>query len=278
MKLSGPVTGKDWIVIYAGSGDYVMGDAANTLRQLGAFVFQQIQRKLRQKMPNVMEYPMPDFAKGIAPLSTFVDYILDTDNDSLRILIILDEFDDLPIEFLRRTNLAVALFQPIRQISSKSRCGFLLVGGENMEQLMVLQGDRLNKFEAVRIDYLNRPEFSDLIQQPVRHWLTITEEAQEMLYQSCSGNPFFGKLLAAQLRDDMVAREDSGASRKDVEDAIDHRTKGIAANSFAHFWMDGILPDSEELEKIQMAGRRFVLTAIGQVLRDSEPLTRAGGS
>ena len=31
---------------------------------------------------------------------------------------------------------------------------------------MVLQGDRLNKFEAIGVDYLKRPEFSDLIREP----------------------------------------------------------------------------------------------------------------
>ena len=268
-------TGKDWIVISVGSGDYVMGDAVSTFTQLGRYLFDQVRRKMERRIPNIMSYPLPDFTKGLAPLSYFVDHVLDTDKeDSLRILFILDEFDDLPIELIRRTPLAAALFQPIRQISSKSGCGFLLVGGENMDQLMILQGDRLNKFEAIEIDYLNRPEFWDLIREPVRHWLTISDEALEFLYQCCSGNPFYAKLLAAELRDDMVVREDSDASRKDVEDAIDRKTREIAANSFAHFWMDGILPDSEELEKIQTA-RRFVLTAAGQILRDNEPLTRS---
>ena len=38
--------------------------------------------------------------------------------------------------------------------------------------------------------------------------------------------------------------------------------------------MDGILPNSDEIEKIQTA-RRFVLTAASQLLRDGESLTRS---
>ena len=269
----GRKTGKDWVVIYVGSGDFIMVDAVSTFTQLGASLFNQLRRRMMERNPNLAAYPVPDFTKGLAPLSIFIDHIIDVYDDSLRVLFILDEFDDIPIEFLRRTALASALFQPIRQISNKAGCGFLLVGGENMEQLMVLQGDRLNKFEAIRIDYLNRPEFADLIREPVKHWLTITDEGLEALYQCCSGNPFYAKLLAAELRDNMVERKDSDASRKDVENAIARKTKDIAANSFAHFWMDGILPDSDELEKIQTA-RRFVLTAAGQILRDDEQLTR----
>ena len=274
LNVDGREKGIDWIVVYGGSGDYVMSDAVSTLTQLGRFLFNQIRRKLERSIPNIMQYPVPDFTKGLAPLSTFIDHVLDTDeNDSIRMLFILDEFDELPMELLRRTELATALFQPIRQISTKPKCGFLLVGGENIGQLMVLQGDRLNKFEAVGIDYLNRPEFSDLIREPVKHWLTITSEALEALYESCSGNPFYAKLLAAEIRDNMVAREDSNASRKDVEDAIDRKTRDIPPNSFAHFWMDGILPNSEEIERIQTA-RRFVLTAASQLLKDGESLSR----
>ena len=122
--------------------------------------------------------------------------------------------------------------------------------------------------------YFSRSDFADLIREPVKHWLTITDEGLEVLYQFCSGNPFYAKLLAAELRDDMVAREESDASRKDVEEAIHRKTRDLAANSFAHFWMDGILPDSDDLEKIQTA-RRFVLAAAGQVLKDEKPLTRS---
>ena len=114
-----------------------------------------------------MHYPVPDFTNGLAPLSIFIDHVLDTDEDDpIRMLFILDEFDELPIELLRRTEPATALFQSIRQISTKPKCGFLSVGGENIGQLMVLQGDCLNKFEAIGVDYLKRPEFSDLIREP----------------------------------------------------------------------------------------------------------------
>lgn len=276
LNVDGQANGIDWVVIYGGSGDYVMSDAVSTFTQLGTFLFDQIRRKLARRIPNIMKYPVPDFTKGLAPLSIFIDHVLDTDeDDSIRMLFILDEFDELPTEFLRRTELARALFQPIRQISDKPKCGFLLVGGENIGQLMVLQGDRLNKFEAVGIDYLNRPEFADLIREPVKHWLTITNEALEALFEYCSGNPFYAKLLAAELRDNMAAREDSNASRKDVEGAIGRKTREIPPNSFAHFWMDGILPNSDEIERIQTA-RRFVLTAASQLLNDDESLSRTG--
>ena len=196
LRSAGQENGDNWLVIYVGSGDYLMGDAVSTLKQLGVFLFRHIRREVEHHVPDVGSYDMPDFSNGLAPLSEFIDFVQEKlSSPQLRFLFIMDEFDDLPIEFLRRSSpLAGALFQPIREISSKQGCGFLLVGGENMQQLMVLQGDRLNKFETIRIDYLDRPEFADLVREPVKHWLRIGPEALEMLYQSCSGNPYYGEI------------------------------------------------------------------------------------
>ena len=96
----------------------------------------------------------PDFANGLAPLSGFVDQALL--HGDIRLFFILDEFDDLPSDLFARTALSASLFQPLRQISSKRGCGFLLVGGENMRRIMDLQGDRLNKFRTVELEYFSK--------------------------------------------------------------------------------------------------------------------------
>ena len=252
----------NWIVISKGSGDYVGGDAPSTLRTMG----EVLADALRERIPQLADTPSPDFTNGLAPLSRLVDQALA--NRDFRILFILDEFDDLPPELFGRTDLATALFQPLRQISNKPGCGFLLVGGESMQQIVNSQGDRLNKFTPVELDYFTKSnnwnDFVELIRRPVQDWLTISDDALDELFMSSAGNPYFAKLMARQLFADMVENRYSDASEVDMRIAIEHTLSSIGGNSFTHFWTDGLVQSPENAEEIRIT-RRSVLIAAGRV-------------
>ena len=254
----------NWIVISKGSGDYVGDNATSTLRTLGNVLIQS----MKQRLPCLASLPDPDFSNGLAPLSGFVDEALSITDHKL--LFILDEFDELPLELLRRTDLSTALFQPLRQISNKSGCAFLLIGGEGMQQIITLQGDRLNKFRLVEVDYFDRAtnwiDFVELIRRPVQDWLTISDTALEELFDYSAGNPYFAKLLASQLFSDMVENRHTDASELDMTSAINKALKSIGGNAFAHFWTDGLVERSEDAESIRVL-RRSVLIAIGRAFR-----------
>lgn len=254
---------KNWIVIKKGSGDYVGGE--NTLRALGNVLVEA----MRERIPGLANASLPDFADGLAPLSGFVDQALKI-QQNLRLLFILDEFDELPAELFRRTDLSTSLFLPLREISNKRGCGFLLVGGESMQQIINLQGDRLNKFRQVELDYFSKADdwsdFVELIRRPVQDWLTISDAALDYLFVSSAGNPYFAKLLAAQLFSDMVKNRYSDASETDMMAATQNAlTSSVGANSFAHFWTDG-LEDSQNAEEIRII-RRSILIAAGRAFR-----------
>ena len=255
---------ENWIVISKGSGDYVGDTAKSTLQTLGEVLVQS----MKQRLAGLAGVPDPDFSNGLAPLSGFVDEALRINEH--RLLFILDEFDEIPLELLRRTELSTSLFQPLRQISNKPGCGFLLVGGEGMQQIINLQGDRLNKFRPVEVDYFTRSsnwnDFVELIRRPVQEWLTISDSALEELFTTSDGNPYFAKLLASQLFSDMVENRFSDASEVDMTNAIDKALRSIGGNSFAHFWTDGLVENSENAEEVR-AIRRSVLIAIGRALR-----------
>ena len=258
----------NWVVISKGSGDYVGDDATSTLRTLGDVLVQA----MKQQIPGLAGVESPDFTNGLAPLSGFVDQALA--HNGVRILFILDEFDELPPELFRRTDLSTALFQPLRQISNKQGCGFLLVGGESMQQIMNSQGDRLNKFRPVELDYFTKSnswsDFVELIRRPVQDWLTISDPALDELFVSSAGNPYFAKLLATQLFSDMVENRYSDASEFDMIAAIDHALASIGANSFAHFWTDGLAEAVDNAEEIRII-RRSVLIAVGRAFRRQSP-------
>ncbi len=124
---------------------------------------------MKDAIPSLSREPDPDFSDGLAPLSDFVELALKTDH---KLMFILDEFDELPRELLRRTDLSTSLFQPIRQVSNKPACGFLLVGGEGIQEVIHRQGDRITKFITIEIDYFsktsNKHDFFELISRPVR--------------------------------------------------------------------------------------------------------------
>ena len=253
-----------WIVITKGSGDYVSDSATSTIKALGELLVSE----LRARLSGIDEIPVPDFSSGLAPLSPFIDAVLRS--HQVRILFILDEFDELPIELFQRTNVSASLFQPLRQISNKVGCGFILVGGESMQQIVNGQGDRLNRFRATRVDYFDKSndwnDFSDLVRLPVQDWLTISDEALNLLFSFSAGNPFFAKLLAGQLADNMAGLRHCDASEADMSVAIDNALMTIGANSFAHFWADGIVHEPENAEHIRLV-RRAVLIAVGQSFR-----------
>ena len=253
-----------WVVITKGSGDYVSDRATSTIKALGEVLVSEIHARLSE----IEDIPVPDFSNGLAPLSTFIDEVLR--RQEVRILFILDEFDDLPIELFQRTNVSASLFQPLRQVSNKAGCGFILVGGESMQQIVNEQGDRLNRFRATRVDYFDKSkdwnDFSDLVRLPVQDWLTISDEALNELFSYSAGNPYFAKLLAGQLADNMAAIRHCDASEADMSVAIDTSLLTIGANSFAHFWTDGIVHEPENAEHIRLV-RRAVLIAVGQSFR-----------
>ena len=254
-----------WVVINKGSRDYVGPDASRTIRNLGDVLAEA----MLENIPHLAAVPIPDFTNGLAPLSGYVDKALA--DKELRLLFILDEFDELPPELFERTDSSSSLFQPLRQISNKRGCGFLLVGGENMQRIVTLQGDRLNKFRTIEVGSFERSDdFAELIRKPVKNWLTISDSALYALFDWSAGNPYFAKLLATELFTLVVEHHYSDASEIEVTEAIDRTLNNIGANSFAHFWTDGLIDSADRLDEQHMI-RRAVLIAVGRALRRIGP-------
>ena len=259
-----------WVVISRGSGDYIASTARATLRNLGVLLVDDIKLRLHESA----SLPTPEFAEGLAPLSGFIDRVLAV--TGRRLLVILDEFDELPVDLLQRTDLSASLFQPLRQIGNKDDCGVILVGGEGMQRIMNIQGDRLNKFRSIEVGYFNKAhswnDFAALIRRPVKEWLTISDGALSKLYLASAGNPYFAKVIANQLFVDLVELRHSHASEIDIDNSIRKTVQAIRSNSFAHFWIDGLV-DEEANAETTRAIRRQVLMALGRLSRDHDVIS-----
>lgn len=253
-------------VVYLEMGDCIDPDAKTTIKQLGKRLCREIQRA----NPNFSRLSIPEFEGALSPLSDFLESILDID-PGYKILFILDEFDEIPKEMYKRTPIGDAFFLTIRSISSKPSFGFILVGGEKMEYLLSNQGDKLNKFDPVRIDYFDsekyRSDFRDLVQKPVSHLFEIADAAFSSMHEQTAGNPYFTKLICRSLFKLLVDRRDCHVTRKEVEEATRQALQTVASNSFQHFWEDGIVDTEERVEERTML-RRQVLIALAEVLKN----------
>jgi hypothetical protein len=256
----------DYLIIYFERGDYISTNPASTVQNLG----RRICHAIKNADNRFRNLEAPVFTDGLSPLTEFLDNVLQI-APNYRILFILDEFDELPVDLYKREPIGDAFFGTIRSISGKPPFGFILVGGENMEFIMSLQGHALNKFQSIRVDYFNKEEhwsdFQTLVRRPVAEFMEISDDALVAIYEQTAGNPFFTKLICARLFKMMVERRDSHVTRDEVLQATKRTLqKDIANNKVQHFWSDGIFETGIRLEEVSVR-RRKVLLCLADAIR-----------
>jgi hypothetical protein len=255
---------RDIVVLFLESGDYIHPDANKTIQLLGTKICRQIAAKDKR-----FQYvTKPSFEGALSPLSDFVDDIFAIAPE-LRFIIILDEFDTVPLDLYRRGAAGEAFFATIRSLSHKPNIGFVLVGGERMRYLFDCQGQALNKFQMIRVDYFDRSrhwnDFQDLVSRPAKKYLQFGDSALVRLYAEAAGNPYYTVLICRKLFTLMVARRDSYITEKEAEEAVALTIEDAPTVHFQHFWDDGIVETGVVCEEISMR-RRYVLLALAEAM------------
>jgi len=248
----------DLVVAYLEAGAFVAPGASDTISRLGTMMCEEISAS----DPRLGDCDAPDFTDTVAPLKQFVG-LLRTRVPKLRVLVILDEFDELPVELYRRGPSGDALFLSLRTLAGLDHLGFLLVGGEKMAPVVDAQGDHLNKFENHPVSYFDRErhwdDFCDLVRVPVSEWLEVTDEALVRLFELTSGHPYFTKMICRELFKLMKRLRDSHATADEIAAAADNAISAAGTHNFAHFWEDGIIDSGEKIEEISIRRRKFLL-------------------
>jgi len=259
--LKSRIEADDYLLVYVEGGEYISPDSRQTVKRLGRKLCERIIGS-DQRFARML---IPEFEDGaFSPIVDFLDAIISID-PRRRILFVLDEFDELPIELYRRGPFGDSFFLAMRSISGKPQFGFVLVGGEKMEFIMSCQGDALNKFRSMRVDYFDKEnywsDFVELVRRPVKSWFDISDEAITALYDQTSGNPFYTKWICSNLFVNMVDRRDSHVTPEEVDEAVRESLREIASNSFQHFWEDGIFETSgDRIEEISIRRRKILLS------------------
>ena len=260
---------EDITILYLDTGGFIVPDARETVNKLG----RKICTLLLQRKSLLSGLPVPNFDGALSPLDDFLSSVLERDPD-LRLVIVLDEFDALPPQLYRKGEISHALFMTLRSLSARDPVGFILVVGETMSEILSTQGEILNKFRPLRIDYMEKEsqwsDFVELVRRPVAEWATITDDAIIRLYEVTAGNPFFTKFVCSELVADMKRRRDAYVTSVEMDLAIRIAVEGAGINHFQHFWDDGVVATTQERIDEERASRRRIMVALGEVIRSQK--------
>ncbi len=256
----------DFLVIYMETGEYqaTTTDIEQTINNLCL----RICKKIIAINHDFKEIVIPDFNGSFSSIHDFFDQV-EIEAPSTKILIILDEFDEINPKLYHRGEIGDSFFLTIRAISNKKNFGFVLVGGEKMNIILSCQAEKINKFQNVRVDYFDKEhyfeDFKELVRNPVPD-LVITDKSLDLLHNYTAGNPYFTKQICEVMYNQAVDRRDNYVTESEMSEAIEKSMADADTNSFAHFWDDGIETTAEKEEIISM-NRRKVLLAIAELLK-----------
>lgn len=258
-----------FMVVFLEGGDYVQPSARATVAGLGEMLATRLPR-LDQRISHLRA---PSFDEALSPLVKLLDEVSDIISDR-RLIIILDEFDELPASLYARGPLGDAFFLTLRSISSRPTLGIVIVGGEKMRNIMDSQGDQLNKWNVIAVDYFNREtdwvDYRELIQRPVAGSLEYTEDALTTLHEFAAGNPYFTKLVCQNVFRTAIEQRDCHITATEIHEAVKVTVNEVKSNTFQHFWEDGIL-ESGDQGKEKSVRRRKVLIAVSDSLQKQAP-------
>ena len=225
--------------------------------------------KLRDSDDRFKDVLEPQYTGTLSPLSDFLDQLHVIDPEK-KVLLILDEFDELPVELYKGRGVADAFFQHLgKGIAGKDGVSVILVGGERIPAIIRAQGMRLNMYKPQHIDHFERSdEFADLVRQP--GWpLEFTDDAIDVLWDYSDGNPYFLNEICSRLAEMMIARRDAHITGEEVQEALVHTLHSIESNSFAHYWADGIVDLDPDQADATLTDRTRFLAAVAAVLGHS---------
>jgi hypothetical protein len=233
----------------------------NTIDKLGY----RICNTLKISDSRLSNLPIPEINHS---LGNIYDFLIEAISllGNRNILIIVDEFDLLPLELYRRGDIGDSLFLAFKNLSTEAKISFILVGGEKMGFIKNVQAIHLNLFRTFSLDYFDAEnswnDFEELVRQPVKGNLEIDSKAIQKIYSYTLGHPYFTKKICQELYTQCVNKHDTHVTVEEMHEAILRAIATSDVNDFAHFWDDGIMEKGDEQEEISVIRRRAFLALI----------------
>jgi len=253
------ISSQEVVCLYLSTGELQTSDNASTINNL----VRRIVQGLKRKMPTIEDIEEPKANGAFSGLSDYVDEVL-IRRPGTKILVIIDEFDEFQVSLFQRGD-GDAFFNAIRAISQKRFFGFVFVGGEKIKIIQDQQGDRLNHFETIELDYFSKAtqfdDFRSMVQSPAPE-IEFEDSALNAIYELTDGNPYFVNRLCSVIFNESVRFRDSSITDREVKAASQVFVNEIAqASAFQHFWSDGILETGMETDSV-IRTRKIVLWSL----------------
>ncbi|MEX2628748.1 MAG: ATP-binding protein [Tistlia sp.] len=254
-------------------GAVAHSDASTSMKQLG----EGIEEFIFETLPNSFVIEKRSYDGSLSGLVQVAEAARKLSPDK-KLVIVLDEFDEIHQELYMRGNLAETFFANLRALSRCKNVCVVLVGGENMPFIMDRQGQKLNNFFRFNLDYYSREDewqdFQLLVTQPTSQVINWHEDAIGEIFNVTNGNPYFAKIVCAATVRYAIEERDADITQKEIRRAVESEVSVLGANSFAHLWQDGIPVALEEREPDVLRRMRVLLTA-ARTLRKQQTLSLA---
>lgn len=257
------------IFIYKSIGDLKNVESIKTLQRVGDTIFKSMVNEFRKKNPDLISHlkdlEEPSFLGSLSPLNDLINE-LTLLNPKTRIIICLDEFDELNQDFFENNELGRTFALNLgKGLNDNDNVGFILVGSENMTH-KAKNGMRLNTYEQKRVDTFNKiteyDSYCKLISEPVKSCLTFSSDVFKIIFDLSNGNPYFTNLLMTKVFADAYEKKISYIDKDFIVEPIENFINiFLTNNDFAHFLEDGLSEDPVKYE-IALDRRRRLLTAI----------------
>ena len=176
-----------------------------------------------------------EFRAGLGRLVPFVEQL--AHESGLKMLIIIDEFDDLNPAFY----LGERGKQFVKALRSLSEVGltFMFVGSERMNTIYHSHSADLNKWINSSLDRIEvEADCEALITEPVAGKIEYERDAVKRIVEYCQGNPFYMHLVAAKVFRHCAQERRTFVGTSDFEYVHRSLVRELGPTNFAHFWQD----------------------------------------
>lgn len=252
---------QDIICVYRDMGTIVHVNPAKAVDKL----VKRLAQDLQKKIPLATKIKV----KTDGSLSPLIEMLEVLSESKSKVILVLDEFDSLPIKLFGRTKEQDTFFVGLRSVSSIKGVGVILVGGERMR--LIINGPpgvHLNKFSSFRLDRLDREtqwsDIENLIKKPSEGYLDYSKRSCELIYEYTEGNPYYTKLLCDVILQGASKRRDSYIGEREVRSALEELFSEIDSTSFSHYWEDYILEEEQTRQEEVALKRKQYLLAFGR--------------
>lgn len=176
-----------------------------------------------------------EFRAGLGRLVPFVELLVR--DDGRKMLVIVDEFDDLNPAFY----LGERGKQFVKALRSLSEVGltFMFVGSERMNTIYRSHSADLNKWVNSSLDRIEvEADCEALITEPVSGKIEYESDAVRCIVDYCRGNPFYMHLVAGKVFRRCAQERRTFVGLSDFEYVRRSLVRELGPTNFAHFWED----------------------------------------